>query len=153
MLQDALEISICFYKLKNLHTANINNCNLFIPAALVCEVIPVLIISSPTKHWGQRNKVTALGPFNLAHFEKNPFLLKIPMWYPISASDSRHFTVQGLGDIAIPGLLVPILTDLTLFRNTLHRSTLTSTIVFSCCLLASSAGSALTQKNQPAHFY
>uniref|UniRef100_A0A8C0EAC6 Uncharacterized protein n=1 Tax=Bubo bubo TaxID=30461 RepID=A0A8C0EAC6_BUBBB len=140
ILHDALGISICLYELKEVHLANIKNCSLFLLPFLVYDVFLVLTTPSLTKCGGSTMEIIALGPFDSAHHEKIPFLLKIPVWYPKSGSDrpstllaySHRFDIQAYS-------------SWTYF--------VTSAAAYSCGLLTSFVVSSLRHKDQPALFY
>ncbi|XP_062434811.1 signal peptide peptidase-like 2B [Rhea pennata] len=153
ILQDALGISICLYELKTVHIPKMKNCSLFLLALLVYDVFFVFITPLLTKCGDSIMEMVALGPFNTAHHEKIPFLLKIPAWYPSSAFDNGPFTVLGLGDILIPGFLVAYSYRFDIRAHTSWIYFVTSTIAYTYGLLVSFTASTLTQKGQPALLY
>ncbi|XP_064361435.1 signal peptide peptidase-like 2B [Dromaius novaehollandiae] len=153
ILQDALGISICLHELKTVHIPRMKNCSLFLLALLVYDVFFVFITPLLTKCGDSIMEMVALGPSNSAHHEKNPFLLKIPVWYPTPAFDNSPFTVLGLGDILIPGFLVAYSHRFDIQARSSWIYFVTSTIAYSYGLLVSFIASTLTQKGQPALLY
>lgn len=124
-----------------------------VPAGIVgLWYLPCTYRSFTKQVWGQHN----------GNYSSWTIWFSTPRENPISAEDSsmvpyirfdRPFTVPGLEDIVIPGLLVAYPHKFDVQAHLSRIYFVTSTAAYSCDLLASFVVSALTQRDQPALFY
>uniref|UniRef100_A0A8C4R724 Signal peptide peptidase-like 2 n=1 Tax=Eptatretus burgeri TaxID=7764 RepID=A0A8C4R724_EPTBU len=156
ILQDLLCAAFCLCLLLVLHMPSFKACTLLFCCLFLYDIFFVFITPFITRGGESIMVEVATGPSTAVTREKLPMVIKAPRLSPTSlAVCERPFSLIGLGDILVPGLLVTYCR-----RFDLYIGPTSIPMYFPCCILAYSLGLffsllalVLTQQGQPALLY
>uniref|UniRef100_UPI00358FD349 signal peptide peptidase-like 2B isoform X2 n=1 Tax=Myxine glutinosa TaxID=7769 RepID=UPI00358FD349 len=156
ILQDLLCAAFCLCLLLVLHMPSFKACTLLFCCLFLYDIFFVFITPFITRGGESIMVEVATGPSTAVTREKLPMVIKAPRLSPTPlAVCDRPFSLIGLGDILVPGLLVTYCR-----RFDLYIGQTSIPMYFPCCTLAYGLGLffsllalVLTEKGQPALLY
>ncbi|XP_066492387.1 signal peptide peptidase-like 2A isoform X2 [Tiliqua scincoides] len=152
ILQDILGASFCIHLLKIIKLPHFKSCVILLSLLLVYDVFFVFITPYITKSGQSIMVEVAAGPPGVK--EKLPVLIKVPrlQFFSIPTCDVQ-FSILGLGDIVVPGLLVAYCHRFDVQTSSSSVYFISNVIAYALGMVITFVALALMKMPQPALLY